>query len=286
MGLMAGCKIATGVRDTLSQVLPKRVRIRIGQMEVAVFANMIEKIPSEGRNVKKRLLVLPLMVLLTACDNASSPVAYTPEMASFSNEFDFDPLRGPVKSFTQTLVNEQGKETKRVSAKVSAEGCFDQIEMHDLENNTGALLVLDANYYLDGRTQEKRILLQGKCQLAALPSAGITWDTDDNGFVVASHSKTLKVTYRYDAEGYPLGKTSVVDGDTLSIVMTPGHDVRKKMDYTAVSSLNDKTLGKVTQTCEYDKHDNPVSCKLEMVDDSVTPAVTQHYAVKNDIEYY
>jgi hypothetical protein len=58
------------------------------------------------------------------------------------------------------------------------------------------------------------------------------------------------------------------------------------MDYTAVSSLNDKALGKVTQRCEYDSHDNPVSCKLDMVDDSVTPAVTQHYAIKNDIEYY
>ncbi|EIQ40889.1 putative lipoprotein [Escherichia coli E267] len=45
-------------------------------------------------------------------------------MASFSNEFDFDPLRGPVKDFTQTLMDEQGEVTKRVSGTLSEEGCF------------------------------------------------------------------------------------------------------------------------------------------------------------------
>ncbi|VTN09267.1 lipoprotein [Raoultella terrigena] len=42
------------------------------------------------------LLVLATMAL-SACDNQSAPQAFTPEMASFSNEFEFDPLRGPVK---------------------------------------------------------------------------------------------------------------------------------------------------------------------------------------------
>jgi hypothetical protein len=32
--------------------------------------------------------------------------------------------------------------------------------------------VLDANYYLDAETQQRKVKLQGKCQLAELPSAG------------------------------------------------------------------------------------------------------------------
>ena len=236
--------------------------------------------------MKKLLLIVPCFGLLTACDNASVPVAFTPEMASFSNEFDFDPLRGPVKDFSQTLMNEKGEVTKRVSAKMSEEGCFDVLELHDIENNSGATLVLDANYYLDGNTQEKRILLQGKCQLAGMPAAGLTWDTDDNGFVVAAHAKALKVDYHYDKEGYPVGKTSTGGDDTLKIVSTPSKDVRKKLDYTAISTLNDKTIGNVAQTCDYDGHDNPVSCALEIVDDSATPPVKKHYTIKNSIDYY
>jgi hypothetical protein len=83
------------------------------------------------------------------CDDNKGPVSFTPEMASFSNEFDFDPLRGPVKDFSQTLLNEKGEVSKRVSGTMSKEGCFDSLELHDLENNTGVSLVLNANYYLD-----------------------------------------------------------------------------------------------------------------------------------------
>lgn len=236
--------------------------------------------------MKKLILLASVMALLSGCDNNDSPAAFTPEMASFSNEFDFDPLRGPVKDFSQTLLNEKGEVAKRVSAQVSPEGCFDMLEFHNIEEDTGALLVLNANYYLDGVTHEKRVRLQGKCQLAEFPSAGVSWETDDNGFVVKALGKESEVEYRYDAEGYPLGKTSTVKDKTLSIVSTPSQDARKKLDYTSVSLLDKQPMGNVTQRCDYDGYDNPVSCDLTVVDESVKPATTQRYTIKNTIEYY
>ena len=236
--------------------------------------------------MKRLIIPAALAIVLTGCDDASAPLAYTPEMASFSNEFDFDPLRGPVKDFSQTLMNEKGQVSRRVSGALSQEGCFDQLEFHDLDNNGNVSLVLDANYYLDAETREKRLRLQGKCQLAALPAAGVTWDTDDNGFVITARSKDAQVNYRYDEEGYPLGKSTVSKDDTLSVAATPSKDKRKKLDYTAVSLLNDKPLGNVTQRCEYDRYSNPLSCELKIVDDSVTPPVTQNYTIKNTINYY
>lgn len=236
--------------------------------------------------MKKLILLASAMAALSGCDTNDSPAAFTPEMASFSNEFDFDPLRGPVKDFSQTLLNEKGEVAKRVSAQISREGCFDLLEFHNIEEDSGALLVLDANYYLDGVTHEKRVRLQGKCQLAEFPSAGVAWETDDNGFVVKALSKEREVDYRYDGEGYPLGKTATAKDETLSVVSTPSQDGRKKLDYTAVSLLNKQPIGNVTQNCEYDRHDNPVSCSLKIVDESVKPPVIQHYTIKNTIEYY
>jgi hypothetical protein len=58
----------------------------------------------KGSGVKKRLLLISAVMVLSACDAQKSPEAFTPEMASFSNEFEFDPLRGPVKDFSQTLL--------------------------------------------------------------------------------------------------------------------------------------------------------------------------------------
>ncbi|WP_081005604.1 YnfC family lipoprotein [Trabulsiella odontotermitis] len=236
--------------------------------------------------MKKLLMMAPVTLILAGCDNSSTPAAFTPEMASFSSEFDFDPLRGPVKDFSQTLMDAQGKVSKYVTGKMSEEGCFDLLEFHDLEKNTGASLVLDANYYLDAISQKKLLRLQGKCQLAALPASGVTWDTDDNGFVVSASGKDMHITYRYDSDGYPLGKTTDVKNEHLSVVATPSKDKRKKMDYTAISTLNEQRVGNVKQSCDYDHHDNPINCDLQIVDESVKPPVTRHYTIKNNIEYY
>lgn len=237
-------------------------------------------------NVKKIAATLVLAALLTGCDNASAPLSFTPEMASFSNEFDFDPLRGPVKDFSQTLINEKGEVSKRVSGTLSTEGCFDTLEIHDIESNSGVALVLDANYYLDAQTMQKKLRLQGKCQLAEMVASGISWDTNDDGFIVAAHGKTSEVNYRYAADGYPLGKTSVSGEQRLSVAAKPSGDLHKRLDYTAISMLNDQALGNVKQTCDYDRHDNPVSCELLIVDESVKPAQERKYTIKNTIGYY
>ncbi|HFZ8993548.1 TPA: YnfC family lipoprotein [Citrobacter freundii] len=238
--------------------------------------------------MKKQILLLLLCGggALTGCDNHDVPLSFTPEMASYSNEFDFDPLRGPVRDFSQTLMNEKGEVAKRVTGTLSREGCFDTLELHDLENNAGLALVLNANYYLDAVTHEKKIRLQGKCQLAELPSAGMVWNTDDNGFIVSATGKTMQVQYRYDAEGYPLGKTTVSQNQTFTTEAKPSADPLKKLDYTAVSLLNDRPLGQVKQTCNYDKYANPTDCQLIITDESVTPAVEHSYTIKNNIDYY
>ncbi|HBE3042131.1 TPA: YnfC family lipoprotein [Escherichia coli] len=236
--------------------------------------------------MKYKLLPCLLAILLTGCDRTEVTLSFTPEMASFSNEFDFDPLRGPVKDFTQTLMDEQGEVTKRVSGTLSEEGCFDSLELLDLENNTLVALVLDANYYRDAETLEKRVRLQGKCQLAELPSAGVSWETDDNGFVIKASSKQMQMEYRYDDQGYTLGKTTKSNDKTLSVSATPSTDPIKKLDYTAVTLLNNQRVGNVKQSCEYDNHANPVDCQLIIVDEGVKPAVERVYTIKNTIDYY
>jgi len=125
--------------------------------------------------MKKLMMLAAVAAALAGCDDGKAPVSFTPEMASFSNEFDFDPLRGPVKDFSQTLLNEKGEVSKRVTGSLSQEGCFDTLELHDVDNNTGLALVLNANFYVDAVTHEKRLRLQGKCQLAEFPSAGVTY---------------------------------------------------------------------------------------------------------------
>ncbi|MDU2940952.1 MAG: YnfC family lipoprotein [Enterobacteriaceae bacterium] len=236
--------------------------------------------------MNKLLILIPFAALLAGCDEPAAPVAFTPEMAGFSSEFDFDPLRGPVKEFSQTLVDEKGEVAKRVSASMSKEGCFDVLELHDVANDSGVALILDANYYLDAQTHEKKLRTQGKCQLAELPAAGLSWETNDKGFITAAKGREVQIHYQYDNEGYPLGKISEAKDKRLKDEIKPSTDPRKKMDYTAVSLLNDKLLTRAKQSCDYDSHDNPVSCKLLLTDESASPAVETHYTIKYATQYY
>ncbi len=170
-------------------------------------------------------LLTLLCMILAGCDNPKSLESFTPEMASFSNEFDFDPLRGPVRDFSQTLMSENGEVAKQVTGTLSQEGCFDTLELHDLENNTGLALVLDANYYRDAQTLEKKCSYRSASWRRCLRRRDR--ETDDNGFVVSATGKEMKVEYRYDSEGYPLGKTTINSQNTLSVTAKPSADPRK-----------------------------------------------------------
>lgn len=239
----------------------------------------------ENKDVKKYVTVMMVSLVLTGCDKPDALAPFSPEMASFSSEFNFDPLRGPVKNFTQKLINDSGEVETEVNGTLSEEGCFETLNYVDKPSNSHMSLVLDANYYLDALSREKRIRLQGKCQLAELPSVGMVYETNDREFVVKGHTPDVTVNYRYDEEGYPLGKTSKAKDAELLTVATPS-DKRKKHDYTSVTKLNDKVIDTAKQSCEYDRHLNPSSCVLEITDASVTPPVLHKFTIQNEINYY
>ncbi|NDJ57473.1 YnfC family lipoprotein [Enterobacteriaceae bacterium 4M9] len=231
-------------------------------------------------------LALMSGLVLSACDNdARESVAYTPEMASFANEFDFDPLRGPVRQFRQMLLNQNGEVRKMVTGILNTEGCFEALEFHDIDNNTGAALVRERDALLDAFTKEPRIHLNGHCQLAQLPAAGLMYETDSRGFVTGAKSAEVNVSYRYDSDGYPLGKITSTGGDTFT-VSASATQWDKKLNGQVINALNGKTVTTVRQSCEYDARHNPLSCQLEVRNTSAKPPTVAHYSIKNNIEYY
>ncbi len=160
-------------------------------------------------------------------------------------------------------MDEQGEVTKRVSGTLSEEGCFDSLELLDLENNTVVALVLDANYYRDvAETLEKRVRLQGKCRLTELPSAGVSWETSGHGWWLKPAANKCRWNIAMMIRVIRWVKPRKVT--TKHYLSAPRHQrIRsKKLDYTAVTLLNNQRVGNVKQSCEYDSHANPVDCQL------------------------
>ncbi len=227
-----------------------------------------------------------MAIFLAGCDDNQPPQALTPEMASFSNEFDFDPVSGPVKTLTEMLLNEEGKVERRFHATLSREGCFNTLDMHDVTRNTDSSLLLDANYYVDTITQDKLIRLQGKCQLESIPAVGVTYQTNDNDFITGVESNNLSITYSYAQNGFPLGRVTKRGDHTLEIRNFPDKDTRKLLDYHTETWVNGKQVSKTVQACDYDSHNNPTTCEIETTDITAKPETQTRYTVKYEIEYY
>lgn len=73
----------------------------------------------------------------------------------------------------------------------------------------------------------KKGAVTGEVPAGGVAFGGRDLETDDNGFVVSATGKEMKVEYRYDSEGYPLGKTTINSQNTLSVTAKPSADPRK-----------------------------------------------------------
>ncbi|OZT19305.1 YnfC family lipoprotein, partial [Salmonella enterica] len=69
-------------------------------------------------------------------------------------------------------------------------------------------------------------------------------------------------------------KTTRNSQNRSSVTAKPAAKQRKRLDYTAVSRVDDRQVGNVTQSCEYDAYAKPVDCRLVIVDESVKAAVS------------
>ncbi len=124
------------------------------------------------------------------------------------------------------------------------------------------------------RTLEKGAVT-GKCQLAALLSAGVTGNGRQR-FCGIGDGKEMKVEYRYDSEGYPPGKTTTNSQNTPVTAKPSADPLRQKAGLHGSQPVDDRQVGNVTQSCEYDAYANPVDCRLVIVDERVGPAVSHH----------
>ncbi len=98
---------------------------------------------------------------------------------------------------------------KKVSAQLSREGCFDLLtpgrcgEQNRRHAAAGRQLLRRRAHPREAAAACRASVSWRRC----LPP-GVSWETDDNGFIISARGKETTATYRYDSDGYPLGKTT------------------------------------------------------------------------------
>ncbi len=85
---------------------------------------MMMNIFHPGDTCEETPLLTLLCMILAGCDNPKSLESLRRKFTSFRTNLIFDPLRGPAKDFSQTLMSENGEVAKQVTGTLSQEGCL------------------------------------------------------------------------------------------------------------------------------------------------------------------
>ncbi len=238
-------------------------------------------------------VVLATATLAPGAMAALKPEPFNPSIASFSNELEFDALRGQVKTFEQALYNDQNKPVMYAKGSFDKSGCLNEYEKLDSVNNTRIKLVRDVktNTLVSSFDKSKTIELNKACQVVSL--GGETADPkeyvyNDNFLVKVKGRKDAWVykEYFYNPDGMP--KAAVLYGDEKDILLitVPKQKLSDNWDYVSEAFDDGKPMSQAIRKCNYDKVSNPTVCyfvTLSQIDGTTTRKNEQ---IRYRVTYY
>lgn len=247
----------------------------------------------------KKLFLLSLLALsVTGCDKHTESASFTPIFANNSNIFGFDALQGPIKSFTQRMIGQDGTTVAAYSAELDQRGCFTSLDFNfPTLGSMGKNLVKVAGFYVDSKTNKKEFAIDNECNIIKSFGSSTAFENDaanspvvykrnDKGFIIESDVEfTNKVIdkYEYTSNGFPSMQERVKSLYTMKMVSHYSQQDKNPFNFTSESFHDGKLALSMTRECKTDSYGNPVSCEFDVrkVDGSV-----DSYTITNNIEYF
>ncbi|WP_058913224.1 YnfC family lipoprotein [Entomohabitans teleogrylli] len=192
---------------------------------------------------------------------------FNPIMASFSNELDFDALRGQVKSFEQAMYNDQNKPVMYAKASFDQKGCLNSYEKVDSINNGKIKLVRDVktNRLISNYDASRVISLNSDCQIVQVSGEGKEPKQYiyDKGFLVkvkGARDAWVYKEYFYTAEGMPKSIVFYGDERDFLLIQEPKKKLSDGWDYITEGFDEGKPVYQSVKKCSYDAKSNPTEC--------------------------
>jgi len=213
------------------------------------------------RKLKAVLLSALFVSGITYADDTYIPLVY-----NLSTIFDFNPVKGPVKTL-QSVLESNDKVSYKINLKLNENGCIDSLRLDNISGGystvlkrVGASLVGHKNNtpYSIGLTKDCNILTQndnGDENTFSLTSDGMIKDTYYLGQKIAEHF--------YDKNSNLILSEFYASANVLSKNEITYTDANKKpLDYK-IQNISGYSEGYIaTSTCEYTSKFVPELCRL------------------------
>lgn len=214
--------------------------------------------------MKKLYVLLLSTVLISGMSHAEN--GYIPVLYNLSTMFDFNPVKGPVKSLS-TIVESNGKVTYKVLLKLNKKGCIESLSLDNISNgfktelnNDGVNLVgkRGENPYFVGLTEDCNILSQndnGEKNTFSLTVSGMIKDTYYLGQKIATHfydDNDNLIRSEFYGSDKILSSNEVIYLDKNT----------KPLDYKIINESSYAQGYTATTTCKYNAKLVPELCNL------------------------
>lgn len=198
-------------------------------------------------------------------DDAVEP--FHPAMASLSNELEFDPLRGQVKSFEQVLYGSDDNQLMVAKGRFDTRGCLLTYERNDLVNNQAITLVRKNGSRTLVSTRDKRntIVLNDACQIVASSSSSPQRKLYiyEKGLLVKvkdANDAWVYKEYFYTPEGMPKSTVFYGEEHDVLLVTEPKQKLSDPWDFVTQGLDNGVPFYQALKKCQYDQAGNPSVC--------------------------
>lgn len=193
---------------------------------------------------------------------------YIPLLYNLSTMFDFNPVKGAVKSL-DTDVEENGKVTYKIAIRLAKNGCVESLELDNVSSGHETNLK-NSNGSLVGQRDGKpfSIQLDEKCNILSKNENGdeLRYSLYSNGLIKDTYYLGKKISeHFYDdnsnlirSEFYGSGK--VLSKNEISYVDKD----RKPLDYKIINTSVYSDGYTATNTCHYSEKLVPEICKVTM----------------------
>lgn len=200
---------------------------------------------------------------------AQSVPPFSPIIASFSNELDFDALRGHVRRFEQTLYDNNHLPLMMARGEFDISGCPTRYERIDNITEKQFVLVRDSTNraLVSPLDPAQQIHLNSHCQIASTQGK----DAIVRQYVYR-HDLLVKIKdvrdgyvykeYFYTPEAMPKIVVWYSDNNDVLMLTEPKKRLSNPWDFVTQGYDNGHLVYQTFKKCHYDKYANPTGCAL------------------------
>lgn len=191
---------------------------------------------------------------------------YIPLLYNLSTIFDFNPVKGAVKSI-DTYVQENGVVKNKIALKLNKQGCIESLELNDVSSGSKTFLKFK-NGNLVGEKHGKPIsfVLSNKCDLLSTNENGdeLTYTLNSNGMIKDTYFLGQKIAeHFYDGDSNLIRSEFYGSGKVMfKSEITYVDKIKKPLDYKLLNTAVYKEGYIATSSCDYSVELVPEVCKI------------------------